>query len=493
MNKLQKYITKFNQKNDLVYIKKFLEHKYKILNGGVLDEDKIKLIDELQEDINKKCTRIYKLKHKPIEGPEKFEKIVYNNNFLIEIMNSLIFKKSKNETIKLITNKILELMIKQSISILKTNGFICEIVEKKGLNHELTYNLICNKHTILSSNSSIILIDIKMRDEIIFNYILYEYEKPEIKEYINRYINEHVKDMINKLIIKIKNINNNEILDIIQPHLLENIDIIVENFKKYLTHNIFVNYDDRINNYKEMIYKFSQMSSQKLVKEDGVFFSKEGAKIEEDIYSFLNKDNKYNNVLFKTIFNTSNCRSNIKGEFDLVIGDFDERVIDDSNKVYECYINKIYDIKKTARLINEDAEKFTNAINILNSSNVKLKKDNIEYTNIIPVENIYKGYIYVNDLSYNELRYEINVSISKFIHKLKSVNNIDGLLMIFSLFKMEDINGTLRPVILLDDIKSNYKDLYDFIKQKYDEINEKLEIISKEFEIYKCDPYTNKE
>jgi hypothetical protein len=272
------------------------------------------------------------------------------------------------------------------------------------------------------------------------------------------------------------------ILNKIVDNLKKNNSFIVEELKTYLITELFVKYDDRIKNFYEIINRFAHISSQKAASEKGQHAVKEGADIEKQIYTYLNGDNKYDNILFTSVIgNFDKSAKNIKGEFDLVIGDFDD-------KENDYNIKKIYDIKRSANLITDDNEKFTNAVNILNANNIKLliNKDKPHYNKsqfATPIE--YKGYIYINDLSNNDLSWQIVFNIIKFIQENKK--NIDRLLKIIELFKFEE--DSKRPVMYLGDINLNYRDLYDYIKTKYDEENTKLKQISPNFTIYKCNPY----
>lgn len=492
MYKLQKYSLKFNENNNLLYIRKFLKHKYNLLNGGSLDSEKIKLIEEFQQDINSKCTQIFELKHKPIEGPERFKKIIYNNNYLIDISNQLVFKKYKNETTTLICNRIYKIIINLNIKILKENRI--QDIQGDRLNINYKNDLIYDKSVILSFNNS--LKDIKIKDNIIFNYILYDY--PDVYNYIS----EHIKDFIINLISKKKEDiektntstdkklkiyeNNIKLLDIILQISLENINTIVTELKQFLIEEIFVDYGDKLDKYKDMLFYFSQISSQKAVKEIGQFFSKKGIEVEQDIFKYLNNDNKYDNILFSNINGRFEHKKDIKGEFDLIIGDFD-------NESYKYDIKKIFDIKRSANLINDDIDKLNNAVNLINEKNIELLKKGVIYNkseSFIPID--YKGYIYINELSYADLSFQIYMNINKFIHKFKEEKRIDELLLIFELFKKEIINDVERPVIYIDDIKEKFNELYLFIKEKYDEENIKLSTISKNFNLYQCKPSNSK-
>lgn len=472
MYKLQKYSTKFNKKNDLIYITKFLEHKHHILKGGALDEAKLQLIEELQEDINKKCTRVFELKHKPLES---LDKTTFNNTLIIEICNTLIFKDNKNETIKKICEKIYELMIDEIKVMFTKNEF--DGIDSSKINYSKKNELMYEKYIVLSMSH---MKDIKIRNEIIFDYILPD--NPKIIEHTNDYMTKLInskKDFISKQ--KPKNWETYvNILNVVLEHLLVNIKVISMKFSKYLFENILVNYDERISTYYDMIHHFSEISSQKNIIERGAMAVKEGAQIEDNIYSLFNKDSKYDNILFTSITGKFDSKSNVKGEFDLVIGDFDD-------STFEYNIKKIYDIKKSANLITDDVDKFTNAVNILNHDNIELTKRGSIYKK--SGESIdYKGYIYVNDFSYNDLRFLINMNMSDFIRTLKEKNDINNLLLIFGLFKMENINGSDRPVIYLQDMMTKIKDLYDYIKMKYDEDNADLAKVFKDFTVYRCTP-----
>ena len=468
MYKLQKYSTKFNKKNDLIYITKFLEHKHHILKGGALDEAKLQLIEELQEDINKKCTRVFELKHKPLES---LDKTTFNNTLIIEICNTLIFKDNKNETIKKICDKIYELMIDEIKVMFAKNQF--PGIDSGKINYSKKNELSYDNSVVLSMSN---MKDIKIRNEIIFDYILPD--NPKIIEHTNEYITKLIN--INKQ--KPKNSETFiNILELILKHLLANIKVISIKLSKYLFEHILVNYDERISAYYDMIHHFSEISSQKTIIERGAMAVKEGAQIEDNIYSLFNKDSKYDNILFTSVTgNFDKTKKDIKKEFDLVIGDFDD-------STFEYNIKKIYDIKKSANLITDDVDKFTNAVNILNHDNIELTKRGSIYKKSGGSID-YKGYIYVNDFSYNDLRFLINMNMSDFIRTLKEKNDINKLLLIFGLFKMENINGSDRPVIYLQDMMPKIKDLYDYIKMKYDEDNADLAKVFKDFTVYRCNP-----
>ena len=468
MYKLQKYSTKFNKKNDLIYITKFLEHKHHILKGGALDEAKLQLIEELQEDINKKCTRVFELKHKPLES---LDKTTFNNTLIIEICNTLIFKDNKNETIKKICDKIYELMIDEIKVMFAKNQF--PGIDSGKINYSKKNELSYDESVVLSMSN---MKDIKIRNEIIFDYILPD--NPKIIEHTNEYITKLIN--INKQ--KPKNSETFiNILELILKHLLANIKVISIKLSKYLFEHILVNYDERISAYYDMIHHFSEISSQKIISERGAMAVKEGAQIEDNIYSLFNKDSKYDNILFTSVTgNFDKTKKDIKKEFDLVIGDFDD-------STFEYNIKKIYDIKKSANLITDDVDKFTNAVNILNHDNIELTKRGSIYKKSGGSID-YKGYIYVNDFSYNDLRFLINMNMSDFIRTLKEKNDINKLLLIFGLFKMENINGSDRPVIYLQDMMPKIKDLYDYIKMKYDEDNADLAKVFKDFTVYRCNP-----
>lgn len=473
MYKLQKYSTKFKKNNNLLYITKFLEHKHHILKGGALDEAKLQLIEELQEDINKKCTRVYELKHKPLES---LDKTTLNNTLIIELYNTLIFKNNKNETITKICDKIYELMIDEIKIMFTENEF--DGIDSSKINYSKKNELMYEKYIVLSMSH---MKDIKIRNEIIFDYILPD--NPKIIEHTNDYITKLINSKIEFISKqKVKNWETyDKILVVVLEHLLANIKVISMKFSKYLFDNILVNYDERISAYYDMIHHFSEISSQKNVIERGAIAAKEGAQIEDNIYSLFNKDSKYDNILFTSVTgNFDKTKKDIKGEFDLVIGDFDDSTL-------EYNIKKIYDIKRSANLIPDDVDKFTNAVNILNHDNIELTKRGSIYKK--SGESIdYKGYIYVNDFSYNDLRFLINMNISYYIRILKDSDDINKLLLIFGLFKMENINGSDRPVIYLQDMMTKIKDLYDYIKMKYDETNADLAKVFKDFTVYRCNP-----
>lgn len=230
--------------------------------------------------------------------------------------------------------------------------------------------------------------------------------------------------------LKLKQYENNDFSDC--EELLKKLQTYVESKRKSFTSDelMFIDYLAR---YILWIFE-SELNSNY-----GFIGTNIGYELENQLYDKIVEGNdEFRKYVFKNVFIEDNLEGNIKGEFDIVLGELENNNIK---------IHKIYDIKNTGNAITHDVELFENAINHITSKPVSLKINKHNYIHD-GRDVIQKGYM-------------INIPFNTF----KFVNNeINKCIIEYISFNME----TMSNKYIMQILKSIYydptvKDEYKFI------------------------------
>jgi hypothetical protein len=458
-HKIRKYAYKFNNMQSLKYIVKFIQYKKDILNGGFIDDKKQQLIRDLQNDINQKCKRMAVIPDIPFE---EINHLLFNTNSLVNLLNLLILKKSQSETHNLLKTHVYKI-IQPYLTNIKLNeqDFMIKDYSPVGLLFTL-FNI--NETQLSSVLQNIITITIDNK-KIKLNSM--KEQKSRIPDEIKR--NQQIKIIDDE----IETLNN-----LIKILMTDDIfTILIKQYMNFIKNQLIIQYDsDYI---KHIIIESAKLCNPAEIIESGKQGRVIGQKTEDAMLKLFNPNHEYDDVLYNNIL-IKNASYGMKGELDLVIGDFDK-----INKTYD--ITDIYDIKNSAHLINKDIDKFNSVVDFFSgdkTAELSFDKTSNNYTKCgdCTYNKIIKGYIYLKPIEKKDKYETILIALSIYINKMKDDNNITELNNIFHMFKLD--SNYIFPFIdlskLHDSPLRNF--IVDFYKRSSDELVKK----SSDFVIYQC-------
>jgi hypothetical protein len=205
-----------------------------------------------------------------------------------------------------------------------------------------------------------------------------------------------------------------------------------------------------------------------------------GIETEREIYNqILNIDDKVNDMIHMNVdvFNHSN---NKKNEFDIVIGKFNH-----INKTYD--IATIIDIKHSAKLMIDDAEKFDLSISAMNDNKDVLLRHPLDGTIHRRDEKsprTYKGYIYKVPFNHSTSVYILLNNMTEFVKKTIDNNIIMDVFDIYTEGKTTDDGNHMIDIIKYRMIDPKLLERYNLFMV---EANSKLNKIVNNFVIFHCD------
>lgn len=217
------------------------------------------------------------------------------------------------------------------------------------------------------------------------------------------------------------------------------------------------------NNVMTVIRKQAYIASVERIPADQL---NEGLQIEKDVTLLIKDPHSIIDVIKSNVFYLDlegNLPSaNKKGEFDLVIGAFDV-----TDQVFK--IKSIYDIKRSARLIPEDIDKFNNSLNT-----DFILRDPIDQSrvNTQKLADFKRGYLYIIDWDIEiESRFKLREILIKYILE-------HGGSFKFFQFLCEQIN--------IEGYFKFNKNFMDRLRQLMNKDNHILQSKLSKFDIHKC-------
>lgn len=190
----------------------------------------------------------------------------------------------------------------------------------------------------------------------------------------------------------------------------------------------------------------------------------DGIEVERTIINFFNKECPsviHNNLKLLDKYKHSNAVSGKKGEFDLIIGYIDD---------YTFKIRSVYEIKRSARLIPDDIDKFNCSMN----DDFLLDDGTTTYV-VEKLKKFQKGYIYINDWNIAiETSFKLRDLLIEYL--IKNSRSKSFFMFFLSQIKIIDDNVTIdfnkqflnKFIVMLDNIneKLAYK-LHNHIIWKF--------------------------
>jgi hypothetical protein len=212
-----------------------------------------------------------------------------------------------------------------------------------------------------------------------------------------------------------------------------------------------------------IFYGISKISFKSIAK-SGV---NDGFKIEEAIIDNIGQPSVVkHNIYLGTI------QGGKKGEFDVVVGDFDY-----GKQIYR--IRSIYDIKRSARLIPDDVDKFNSSL----EDPIKLigtgygAKPSVDVVTAKKMKSFTKGYLYINDW---DVRVETAYCLRDLLIDIISKNaySKEFFINFMTMIHYETSKQLLRLTPTYYDLLRN------MISKQSTELEQKLS----EYDIRKCSP-----
>ena len=518
--KIDKYIHKFKKSGDITHLSKMIYYKnqyYKNQIGGALnqiDKDKIKHIHDI---IKSKCQRQTKLAYMDIDA-KNISNVVVNKLILSELIDTLLLKPKIrfHNTIKdELRNAIGDILEREYIVDEEQPGtfsiktLIIRQMKFIGFNAEYfdlypTFSYFCNKN-IDNMMDSFLLIRLRNIIDKMINEFISTYTANELKKHIKEHLkkisvnmcaivenyslpqetyseNIRIADDQKMRLVKINKLKY--VYTIIDDEMIR-INTILKNNIDVFLHKIIDTFiklfrdvnKDQAEHIKQYIVKNDDLVSLFI---DGFVEVDVGIETEVEIYNqILNINEQVNDIIHMNV-DVYNHSNNKKNEFDIVIGKFNK-----INKTYD--IATIIDIKHSAKLIIDDAEKFDLSITAINKDKDVLLRhplDNSIYRRDEKSPHTYKGYIYKVPFNHSTSVYILLNMMTEFVKNTSDDNIIMDIFNIYTEGKTtEDGN------YMIDIIK--YRMLDNMVLNRYNEFmveaNVKLNKIINNFIIFHCD------
>ena len=513
--KINKYIHKFQNSGDIMHLRKLIHHKNQI--GGALnqiDKDKIKHIHDI---IKSKCQRQTKLAYMDIDA-KNISNVVVNKLILSELIDTLLLKpkirfhNTIKDELRNVIGDILEreyIVDEEQPGTFSIKTLIIRQMKFIGFNAEYfdlypTFSYFCNKN-IDNMMDSFLLIRLRNIIDKMINEFISTYTANELKKHIK----EHLKKISVNMCATVENYSlpqetyseNTRIADdqkmrlvkinklkyvytIIDDEMIR-INTILKNNIDVFLHKIIDTFiklfrdvnKDQAEHIKQYIVKNDDLVSLFI---DGFVEIDVGIETEVEIYNqILNINEQVNDIIHMNV-DVYNHSNNKKNEFDIVIGKFNK-----INKTYD--VATIIDIKHSAKLIIDDAEKFDLSITAINKDKDVLLRhplDNSIYRRDEKSPHTYKGYIYKVPFNHSTSVYILLNMMTEFVKNTADDNIIMDIFNIYTEGKTtEDGN------YMIDIIK--YRMLDNMVLNRYNEFmveaNVKLNKIINNFIIFHCD------
>ena len=512
--KINKYIHKFNKSGDIIHLSKLIRHKNQI--GGALTQSEKDKIIKIHDFIKSKCQRQTKLVYMDIDA-NNISNVVVNKLILSELIDTLLLKpktrfhNTMKDALRDTLEKVLEreYMNDEPPDVFSVKTLIIRQIKFIGFNVEYfdlypTFSYFCNKNI---DNMADAFLVIRLRNIIdkMINEFISKYTETELKQHIK----EHLKKISTNMCatvenysipkdIYIENINllRDQRMRLVKINRLKYVYTIIDEemvkIDTILKNNIDVFLTTIIDTFLKMFRDFNKMQAEKvkdyIVKNDDIvslfidgFVEVDvGIETEREIYTqILNIDEDVNDMIHMNVdvFNHSN---NKKNEFDIVIGKFNY-----INKTYD--VATIIDIKHSAKLIIDDAEKFDLSISAMNDDKDVLLRhpiDNTVYRRDEKAPRTVKGYIYKVPFNHSTSVYILLNNMTEFVKNTDDDNIIMNIFDIYTEGKTTEDGNYMIDIIKYRKIDSNVLVRYT---QFMIEANIKLNKIANNFAIFHCD------
>ena len=519
--KINKYINKFRISGDILHLTKLIKYKNQL--GGSLNKNEKESIKKINDVIKDKCEEQKQLSYEDI-NINNISNLVIDKVILSELIDNLLLKpKIRFSSIMRESLKVeLETILRQNYKLKQKYGnkqdniyiekILIDYLKFIGFNVEYfnlypIFSYFCNKN-IDNTNKFLELRLSNIIDKMIIDLIssktanlLKQHIIGELKNIsgnicfnISNYSVPHDtyienKGIYNEQQYKISKINKYKyIYSIIDKELINIYSILNHNKNIFIKSMIqtFISVFRDFNREQALIIQDYISKNEDLIAIyiDGVAEELNvGIETEREIYEqILNIDGRVNNMLHMNIDVIKGIIKN-KNEFDIVIGKFD-------SKKHTYFIDTIIDIKHSAKLMIEDADKFARAIMNINQSNEVILKNPVDgetYHKDSKSNLIQKGYIYKVPFNHSTSVYILLNMMSEFIKEIKD-NNV--IMDIFNICTLDNILSNGNYIL---DI-SKYLKLDNNLLDRYNEFiinaNDKLKKIVQEFKIYHCDTST---
>jgi hypothetical protein len=523
--KINKYIHKFQQSGNMAHLSKMIYYKnqyyknqyYKNMIGGALNQADKDKITKIHNVIKSKCQRQTKLAYMDIDA-KNISNVVVNKLILSELIDTLLLKPKirfhniMKDELRNGLDSILEreyIVDEEQPGTFSIKTLIIHQMKFIGFNVDYfdlypTFSYFCNRH-IDNMKDSFLLVRLKNIIDKMINEFISKYTASELKLHIK----DNLKKLSTNMCATVENYSqpqdtyseNKRIIDdqkmriikinklkyvytIIDDEMIK-INTILKNNIDFFLHKIidtFIKLFRNFNKEQAVLIKEYIVNNDELVSLfiDGFIEVDVGIETEQEIYNqILNIDERVNDMIHMNmeVYNHSN---NKKNEFDIVIGKFDR-----INKIYD--IATIIDIKHSAKLIIDDAEKFDMAITAMNRNKDVLlhyPRDNIIYKRDEYSPNTFKGYIYKVPFNHSTSVYILLNMMTEFVKQTEDNNIIMNIFNIYTEGKTtEDGN------YMIDIMK--YRMIDNMVLNRYNEFmvqaNAKLNKIINNFAIFHCD------
>ena len=512
--KINKYFHKFKKSGDIMHLHKLIHHKNQI--GGDLTTTEKDKITKIHDVIKSKCQRQTKLVYMDIDA-KNISNVVVNKLILSELIDTLLLKpkvRFHNTMKDALRNTLEEILTREYMNDEPPNVFsvktlIIRQIKFIGFNVEYfdlypTFSYFCNKHIDNMSDAFLIIRLRNIIDKMI-NEFISKYTEIELKQHIK----EHLKKISTNMCATVENysipqdiytentnLTRDQQMRLVKINRLKYVYTIIDEemvkIDTILKNNIDMFLNTIIDTFLQMFRDFNKTQADKIkdyiVKNDDIvslfidgFVEVDvGIETEREIYTqILNIDEHVNDMIHMNVdvFNHSN---NKKNEFDIVIGKFNR-----INKTYD--IATIIDVKHSAKLIIDDAEKFDLAVSAMNNDKDVLLRhslDNSIYRRDEKAPRTYKGYIYKVPFNHSTSVYILLNNMTEFVKNSDDNNIIMSIFDIYTEGKTTEDGNHMIDIIKYRTIDMKVLERYT---QFMVEANIKLNKIVNHFTIFHCD------
>ncbi len=517
--KINKYIHKFKKSGDIKHLYKMVHHKNMI--GGALNQTDIDNIKRIHHTIKEKCKKQTRLAYMDIDATN-ISHVIVNKLILSELIDTILLKPQirfhniMKEKIKNALSQILEREynyvepVNENVSgEFSIKMLLIRHLKFIGFNVEYfdlypTFSYFCNKHIDNMSDSFLLLRLKNIIDRMIKEFIS-KYTANELKNHIK----DHLKKISTNMCATVENyslpheiysenqrIAEDQRMRIVKINKLKYVYTIIDDemikINMILKNNIDVILNSIIDAFNDVFRDFNKEQAE-YIKEyiiknddivslfiDGFVEVDVGIETEREIFNqILNIDERVNNYI-STNVEVKNYANNKKNEFDIVIGKFDR-----INKTYD--IATIIDIKHSAKLIIDDAEKFDSAINSMNTDKDVLlhpRGSDIIYRRDEYAPKTNKGYIYKVPFNHSTSVYILLNMMTEFVKSVSDNNIIIDIFKIYTKGQTTDEGNYMINIL-------DYKKIDHKLLERYNafivEANAKLNKLASNFIIFHCD------
>lgn len=512
--KINKYFHKFKKSGNITHLHKLIRHTNQ--TGGALSQIEKEHITRIHKVIKSKCQRQTKLVYMDIDV-RNISNVVVNKLILSELIDTLLLKSrakfhnTMKDALRNTLEDILsnEYMNDEPADLFSVKTLIIRQMKFIGFNVEYfdlypTFSFFCNRH-IDNMSDEFLIIRLKNIIDKMINEFISKYTENELKQHIK----EHLKKISNNMCATVENysiphdiytenvnLSRDQEMRLVKINRLKYVYTIIDDemiqIDKILKKNINLFLNTIVDTFCSIFRDFNQPQAIKIknyiVKNDDIvslfidgFVEVDvGIETEREIYTqILSIDEHVNDMIHMNVdvFNYSN---NKKNEFDIVIGKFNR-----INKTYD--VATIIDIKHSAKLIIDDAEKFDSSVSAMNDDkNILLRHpiDGAIYRRDEHSPHTYKGYIYKIPFNHSTSVYILLNMMTEFVKKTNDTQIISNIFDIYTEDKKTDTGNYMIDIQKYKTIDANILERYT---QFIVEANIKLNKIVNNFVVYHCD------